>query len=78
MDMSFLQGLLDEHTYATVTAVVAAVCGFAAWVCTLLPAPTEQSGAVYRVLYSVLNFLGANKGKATNADDAATTGKRLL
>lgn len=73
MDMTFLQGLLDENTYTTITAIVAAVCGCAAWICTLLPAPTEQSGVAYRALYTVLNWLGANKGKAANADDVSAS-----
>lgn len=77
MDLSFLQGLISDHAYATITAVVAAVCGCAAWICTLLPAPTEQSGWPYKALYKMLNFLGANKGKATNADDADSAAKRL-
>lgn len=71
MDLSFLQGLLDEHTYTTLCASVAAICGCAAWICTLLPAPDAQSGRVYRALYALLNLLGANKGKAANADDVA-------
>lgn len=61
MDMN-----LDSQTVATGVAAVSGVC---AWICTLLPAPTERSGNVYRVVYGLLNWFGGNKGKATNADD---------
>lgn len=58
--------LNDPQTVAT---GVAAVSGVAAWVCTLLPAPKEGSSIFYRIVYSLLNWVGANKGKASNADD---------
>ena len=49
-------------------SAVSAVC---AWAATLMPAPSETSGVIYRSLYKVINWIGANIGKATNADDAA-------
>lgn len=42
-----------------------------AWAATLMPAPSDASGVVYRTFYKVINWIGANIGKATNADDAA-------
>lgn len=38
-------------------------------------APTERSGALYRLVYGLLNWIGCNKGKAKNADDADNGGK---
>ena len=40
-----------------------------------MPAPTEQSGMLYRIVYELLNWIGCNKGKAKNADDAGNGGK---
>lgn len=47
----------------------------AAWICTLLPAPTAQSGTVYRIVYGLLNWAGGNKGKAKNADEVYRIGR---
>lgn len=77
MDITLLPTLMSENTYITLTAIVAAVCGCAAWVCTLLPAPADNASTLYRACYAILNFLGANKGKALNADDADNAAKRL-
>lgn len=49
-------------------SAVSAVC---AWAATLMPAPSDNSGIVYRTLYKAINWAGANLGKAKNADDAA-------
>ena len=48
-----------------------AAMGLCAAVCALLPAPTEDSNAVYRVVYKILNWIGCNVKKAANADDTA-------
>ena len=45
--------------------------GLCAAVCALLPAPAEDSNAVYRVVYKILNWIGCNVKKAANADDTA-------
>ena len=47
----------------------ASISGASAWVCTLLAAPKDSSGKAYKTLYCVLNWIGANKGKAKNADE---------
>ena len=46
-----------------------------AFICAFMPAPTEQSGMLYRIVYELLNWIGCNKGKAKNADDAGNGGK---
>ena len=51
--------------------LVLSLMGVCAAVAALLPAPSEESGAVYRVLYRLLNLLAVNVGRARNADDAA-------
>lgn len=56
--------------------VVLAAMGLCAAVCVLLPAPTESSGSVYRVVYKILNWIAMNIGKAENADDAAQAQKK--
>lgn len=71
MDFS---ALLD--TQSGVTALgLAALSGVCAFVCAFLPAPTESSGVVYKLVYEVLNWIGCNKGRAKNADDAGNGGK---
>ncbi|MFQ8738438.1 MAG: hypothetical protein ACLSAH_22520 [Bilophila wadsworthia] len=54
---------------------MAAVSGVCAFICAFMPAPTEQSGMLYRIVYELLNWIGCNKGKAKNADDAGNGGK---
>ena len=66
MDFSILSDFLNSQTGAWSAA--SAVC---AWAATLMPAPSDASGVVYRTFYKVINWIGANIGKATNADDAA-------
>lgn len=77
MDINaLLQGLLPEETYTLIGSILVFICGLAALICTVLPAPTETSSAIYRGLYKVLNLLGANAGKAANADDVAQQDKK--
>lgn len=56
--------------------LVLSIMGVCAAVCALLPAPTESSGIVYRVIYKILNWIGCNVKKAANADDAAQAQKK--
>lgn len=70
MDLSMLTNLDGE----TVATGVAALSGVAAWICTLLPAPTASSGTVYRIIYGLLNWAGGNRGKAKNADEVYRIG----
>ena len=63
--MDALQGLLPESWLIYVTAAVA-IC---AAITTILPAPSEGSGKVYRTLYTVLQWIALNLGKARNAQD---------
>ena len=49
--------------------LVLAIIGVFAAVATLIPAPDENSGKVYRAFYKTVNWLGANFGHAKNADD---------
>ena len=71
MDFSILSDFLNSQTgaWALFLSAASAVC---AWAATLMPAPSDASGVVYRTFYKVINWIGANIGKATNADDAAT------
>lgn len=48
---------------------ILALMGLIAALCVLLPAPDEESGAVYRAFYKIANWIGCNVGKAKNADD---------
>ena len=61
--------------FGTYAGLVLSIMGVCAAVAALLPAPTEDSNVVYRVLYKVLNVLAANVGKAKNADDVAAQKK---
>lgn len=74
MDFSILSDFLNSQTgaWALFLSAASAVC---AWAATLMPAPSETSGVVYRTLYKVINWIGANIGKARNADDAQKQGK---
>ena len=69
MDFSMISDFLNSQTgsWALFLSAASAVC---AWAATLMPAPSETSGVVYRTLYKVINWIGANIGKARNADDA--------
>lgn len=70
MDFSIISDFLNSQTgsWALFLSAASAVC---AWAATLMPAPSETSGVIYRTLYTVINWIGANIGKARNADDAA-------
>lgn len=61
--------------FGTYAGLVLSIMGVCAAVAALLPAPTEDSNVVYRVLYKALNVLAANVGKAKNADDVAAQKK---
>ena len=69
MDFSMISDFLNSQTgsWALFLSAASAVC---AWAATLMPAPSETSGVIYRSLYKVINWIGANIGKARNADDA--------
>ena len=69
MDFSMISDFLNSQTgsWALFLSATSAVC---AWAATLMPAPSETSGVIYRSLYKVINWIGANIGKARNADDA--------
>ena len=53
-------------------AAVSGVCALCPW---FMPAPTERSGMVYRIVYELLNWIGCNRGKAKNADDVGNGGQ---
>lgn len=61
-----------NDVFGSYAGLVLSLMGVCAAVSALLPAPSESSGAWYRVLYRVLNFFAVNFGKAKNADDAAS------
>ena len=62
---------LVNDIFGSWAGVVLSARGLCAAVCALLPAPTEDSNAVYRVVYKILNWIGCNVKKAANADDTA-------
>ena len=57
--------------FGSYAGLVLSLMGVCAAVCALLPAPAEDSNAVYRVVYKILNWIGCNVKKAANADDTA-------
>ena len=65
--MDALQGLLPDTWFSWLTAVVA-LC---ALITTRLPAPGDNSNAVYRLAYRVIQWVAFNLGKAKNAQDVA-------
>ena len=52
-------------TWAAAAAFVVALC---ALLCTVIPAPSEDANAVWRFVYSIINTIGCNVGKAANFD----------
>lgn len=69
--LSGLLAMLPESWEGWVTLVVTLCAAVSA----LWPRPAEDAPALVRLLYTVVNALGFNAGKAKNADDAAA--KRL-
>lgn len=67
---------LINDIFGSWAGVVLSAMGLCAAICTQLPAPSESSGKVYRVLYTVMNWIGCNVKKAANADDAAQAQKK--
>ena len=61
-----------NDVFGSYAGLVLSLMGVCAAVSALLPAPSESSGAWYRVIYRVLNFFAVNFGKAKNPDDAAS------
>lgn len=59
----YVVGLGD--TWAAAAAFVVALC---ALLCTVIPAPSEDSNIVWRFVYSIVNTIGCNVGKAANFD----------
>ena len=59
--------LLPDSFGGAVTLVVSICAAVAAF----WSRPADDANIVIRVLYAVVNAVGFNKGKATNADDAA-------
>lgn len=64
--LEMLRGVLPDSAFACLTAAVA-VCAAAAM---LLPAPRPESGRLYRLVYTLINWVACNLGRARNAQDA--------
>ena len=67
--------MLMDSQAGGVALGMAPVTGVCAFIGAIMPAPTEQSGMLYRIVYELLNWIGCNRGKARNADDAGNGGK---
>lgn len=65
MDMG--QALAALGLPAQYVALVLALCGLVAVICTFLPAPKSRKG-VYMVVWTVLNVIAQNYNKAKNAE----------
>lgn len=65
--LSGLLAMLPESWEGWVTLAVSLCAAVSA----LWPRPAEDAPALVRLLYTVVNALGFNAGKAKNADDAA-------
>lgn len=70
--LSGLLAMLPASWEGWITLVVTLCAAVSA----LWPRPAEDAPALVRLLYTVVNALGFNAGKAKNADDAAAR-KRL-
>ena len=71
--LASLLALLPEswEGWITLTVTVCAVVS-ACW-----PRPADDAPGLVRLLYTVVNALACNAGKARNADDAAAARRRL-
>ena len=70
-DGSFHSRGFSEFPDGHVGARYSRTGGLCALASAFMPVPGEQSGKVYKAVYTVVNWIGCNFGKATNADDAA-------
>ena len=66
-----------NDVFGSYAGLILTLMGVCAAVCALLPAPTETSNTFYKAIYKVLNWIAMNIGKATNADDAEQTQKKV-
>lgn len=60
---------------AEYTVYVTFVCALCALISTFWKAPSEDANIIIKFIYKLVNILGLNVGKATNADDEK---KRLM
>lgn len=58
---------LVPESWAGIIASGVAICAALA---TVLPPPAEGGSVIYRTMYRVIQWIGLNLGKATNAQDA--------
>ena len=65
----YLLSLLPDSWGGAVTLLVSVCAAVAAF----WRRPADDANVVIRVLYAVVNAVGFNKGRATNADDAAAS-----
>ncbi len=68
-----LLGYLPESWSGWVTLVVTICAALSA----VWPRPSDSASPVLRLLYTVVNAVGFNAGKAKNADDAAAKAMKL-
>ena len=64
--MEAFTGLIPDHWIAWITFAVT-VC---AALTTVLPPPKPESGAAYRIVYNLLQWIALNLGRAKNAQDS--------
>ena len=72
-EVVLLLGYLPESWSGWVTLVVTICAALSA----VWPRPSDSASPVLRLLYTVVNAVGFNAGKAKNADDAAAKAMKL-
>lgn len=55
--------------------IISLLCTVSAICAAFMPAPAENAGGFYKIVYRAINALAINVGKAKNADDTPSTGK---
>lgn len=68
--VSVLEGLLPESTMTWITFAITLCAALAV----ALPTPKEGGNAIYRAVYTAVQWIGLNVGRAKNASSAKSGG----
>lgn len=71
--VEFLDSIFPNLNVSELLLAILYIC---AWIATLLSAPNQASSKLYKIVYVIINKLGANVGKAINSDDDAIQKKK--